>query len=162
MFFFLKIFFLVGVGIPLLPAVMQDAGWVSSCAVMLMISIFAGYAGSMMTEAMKYVPGNRHFEDRIEYASLCRFYLGTGPYWVVQVFLNMSLLSMNLVSILLTVQVMDWTIVRIFKCTCGLILLPDAGQHVGFQCVCPVVGLVSHSNSPFGDAMVIGIGFLVM
>ncbi len=154
---------MMGVGIPLLPTLFQQAGFVSPIVIMLVVALLSGLSASMLTESMKYVPGNRNFDDRIEYASLCKFYLGTGPYWLIQVFLNMSLLSVNIVSILLTVQVMDWTIVRVFTSTCGLVLLPVANKTVeGFQCISPVVGLCSHDNSPFGNAMVISIGFVVI
>ena len=153
---------MMGVGIPLLPALFLDAGFVTPIVVMFLVAVFSGYAGSMLAEAMKYVPGNTHFEDRIEYASLCKFYLGKWPYWFIQFLLNMSLLSMNLVSILLTVQVMDWTIIAIFKCSYGLVLVPSGCQSFGFQSVCvEAAGLASHANSPFGDAMVISLGFLV-
>jgi len=74
----------------------------------------------------------------------------------------MSLLSLNMVSILLTVQVMDWTIVRIFKCSYGLVLVPGSpAQHFGFNSVCPAVSLCTHANSPFGDAMLISLGYIV-
>lgn len=153
---------MMGVGIPLLPALFLEAGFVSPIAVIVLMAIFAGYAGSMLAEAMKYIPGNRDFDDRIEYASLCKFYLGKGWYWLIQFLLNMSLLSLNLVSILLTVQVMDWTIIAIFKCTYGLVLLPAGCEGFGFQSVClEAASVTSHANSPFGNAMVISLGFVV-
>lgn len=149
---------MMGVGIPLLPNLFVAAGFVTPTLVILLVALFSGLSGTMLTEAMKYVPGNRNFDDRIEYAALCRFYLGKWPYVVTQILLNFSLLSINLVSILLTVQVMDWTIVRIFDCSYGLVIEPN----FGFNATCPVVGLCSHNNSPFGDSMVISLGFLVV
>lgn len=152
---------MMGVGIPVLPTLLQQAGFVTPIVVILLVALVSGLAGTMLTEAMKYVPGNRNFDDRIEYASLCKFYLGTGPYWLVQVILNMSLLSVNILSILETVNVMDLTIVRIFNETCGLVLVPTAvNQTFGFDCVAPLG--CSHSNSPFGNSMVISVGFAVV
>lgn len=149
---------MMGVGIPLLPNMFQQAGFVTPLVSILLVAVFSGLAATMLAEAMKYVRGNKHYDDRVEYATLTKFYLGNVPYWIVQILLNLSLLSVNLVSILLTVQVMDWTIVRIFGCSCGLILEP----HPGFTCVCPATGMCSHSNSPFGDVMVISVGFVVV
>ncbi len=135
--------------------------------------------------------GNRHFDDRVEFASLAKFYLGRWPYVATQVVLNLALLSLNLVSILETVQVMDWyvvhisvvglgslflfsmcqarafltfghaenrTIVGIFNCTYGLTLTPTAA----FQRVCPPAISGGTCDSPFGDSMVIGLGYFVV
>lgn len=155
---------MMGVGIPLLPTLLQEAGFVTPIVVLVLVATISGLAATMLTEAMKYIPGNRNFDDRIEYASLCKFYLGNGPYWLIQVILNMSLLSVNILSILETVQVMDWTIVRIFNETCGLVLYPDhhtLNQTLGFECIFPA-DVCSHSNSPFGNSMVISVGFVVI
>jgi hypothetical protein len=108
---------MMGVGIPLLPNLFQQAGFVTPIVVMVIVALCSGLAGTMLTEAMKYIPGNRNFDDRIEYASLCKFYLGPGPYWLVQVILNLSLLSVNILSILLTVQVKNFLLFLFFKKT---------------------------------------------
>ena len=156
---------IMGAGIPLLPSAFQQAGLVVSCLATLVVAVVSGFAATMLAESMKFFPTNNnvHFSHRVEYSTLCKTYLGAGPFWMAQVLLNLSLLSMNLVSILLTVQVMDWTIVRIFGCTCGLILAPDhGGPDFGFRCVCFLANQCSHGDSPFQNAMVVGLGFVVV
>lgn len=121
------------------------------------VALLSGYSATMLTEAMKYLPGNKNFDDRVEFASLAKFYLGRWPYVATQIFLNLALLSLNLVSILETIQVMDWTLVGIFGCTYGLTLWPRAG----FQRVCPVT-TGNTCDSPFGQSMVVGLGYVVI
>ncbi len=111
----------------------------------------------MLCEAMKFYPDNRYFEKRVEFATLSKHFLGARFYLIVQILLNLSLLSMNLVSILQTVQVMDWLLVRIFGCTYGITFVPS----IAAKEVCPLVGTCLHQDSPFGNDMVIGLGFLV-
>lgn len=96
---------MMGVGIPILPNMFQQAGWVTPMIVIVAIALLSGLSATMLCEAMKYLPGNRYFDDRIEYASLCKFYLGKWPYMFTQLVLNLSLLSLNILSILVTVQV---------------------------------------------------------
>lgn len=154
---FLLVNNMTGAGTPLLPLMFQQAGWVVSTITLLLVTILSGLSATMLCEAMKQMPGNKHFQGRAEYATVARFYLGEWPYWITQLLLNLSLLSLNLVSMLETIQVLDWTIVRVFGCTCGLIFEPDPG----FRCVCPAVGTCLHQDSPFGHGMVIGCGYLL-
>jgi amino acid permease len=138
---------MMGVGLPLLPIMYQQAGFLVPTIVILFVAVFSGLAGNMLAEAMKYLPNNRDFEDRIEYSSLAKFYLGKWPYVLTQIILNLSLLSLNLVSILLTVQVMDWTLVAIFKCTYGVSIAPNPAAWS----VCHAVNstVIPNGNSPF-------------
>jgi hypothetical protein len=124
---------------------------------LVLVALFTGLAGTMLVEAMKLYPGNKHFGQRVEYATLARHFLGTKLYALTQLLLNLSLLSMNLVSMLQTIQVMDWLLVRIFGCTCGVTFWPELAA----KCVCPAVGTCVHQDSPFGQAMVMGTGYLV-
>jgi amino acid permease len=155
---------LSGPGIVLLPSLFIHAGFASSLTMLVVVSLLSGFSASMLAESMKYIPGNKHFDERIEYTALCKFYLGKYGYWIVQLFLNLSLLALNLVSILLTVEVMDRTLVRIFKCTWGLVLVPADGTHVGFNAVCPTAQMIldNTANSPFGNSMVISVGYLIV
>lgn len=150
---------MMGVGLPLLPMLLQQAGVVTPVFCIVFVALLSGYSATMLTEAMKYLPGNKNFDDRVEFASLAKFYLGRWPYILTQVFLNFALLSLNLVSILETVQVMDWTLVGIFTCTYGLTLWPE----VGFQSVCLPRGTPpTGCDSPFGSSMVVGLGYAVV
>ncbi len=148
---------MMGVGLPLLPMLLQQAGWVTPVLCIVAVALLSGYSATMLTEAMNCLPGNKNFEDRVEYASLAKFYLGSWPYFATQLFLNLALLSLNLVSILETIQVMDWTLVGIFGCTYGFTLWPV----VGFRRMCPVTA-GNTCDSPFGQSMVVGLGYVVI
>lgn len=58
----------------------------------------------------------------------------------------------------ISAKVMDWTIVAIFGCTYGIVLEPSPGAYA----VCPPVGTGMHSDSPFKDDMVVGLGYCVV
>lgn len=158
---FLLINNMMGVGLPLLPIMFQSAGLVVPSVVILCVAWFSGLSASMLAESMKYLPNNRDFEDRIEYSGLAKFYLGKWPYVFTQVVLNLALLSLNLVSILLTVQVMDWTLVAIFKCTYGFSIAPDPA----LLSVCQTANatLSPTGNSPFPQGqIVVSLGYAVV
>ena len=151
----------MGAGIPLLPSAFQSAGLVSSSVFTIVVAILAGLAATMLAEVTKQATSS----GGTEYSTLCKEHLGPNSFRLVQVILNLSLLSLNLVSILLTIQVMDWTIVRIFGCTCGLVLLSGgdtSSTAAGFDCVCFAANQCSRGDSPFQSDMVIGVGFLVV
>lgn len=115
--------------------------------------VASSLAGTMLAEAMRYVPGNEQYRDRVEFAALAHFFFGRAGYWTVQLFLNLSLLSINLVSILVSAQVMDLILIRLFGATGALEFYP----HPGWAW--------SHSDaavSPFGSAYVISLGLLMV
>lgn len=106
--------------------------------IMLYSCIVTTLGAAMLCEAMRYVPGNFGYKNRIEFAgisdcpsgsiltrpALSKFYYGDKFYYFVQIFLNISLQSVNIASIIETAQVMDLTILKIFGRTGGLEFYP--------------------------------------
>jgi hypothetical protein len=56
---------MMGVGLPLLPMLFQQAGVIPPLVTIVFVALLSGYAATMLTEAMKYLPGNRNFDDRV-------------------------------------------------------------------------------------------------
>ncbi len=152
---------MMGVGVPLLPIMFQQAGYVVPLLCIAIVSVLSYLAATMLTEAMKYLPGNTNFNERVEYSSLAKFYLGRWPYIATQIVLNLALLSLNLVSILLTVQVMDWTLLAVFGCTYGVAIAPNPSALS--VCKLATVTAVPTGNSPFEQGeIILSVGYAVV
>ncbi len=48
---------MMGVGLPLLPMLVQQAGWVTPIITILFVAVMSGLSATMLTESMKYLPG---------------------------------------------------------------------------------------------------------
>ncbi len=49
---------LTGPGLPLLPLMIQQAGYVVPVLALVAVAVLSAVSATMLTEAMKYVPGN--------------------------------------------------------------------------------------------------------
>ena len=59
----------------------------------------------MYCEAMRKIPGNEHFRDRIEYSSIVAYFFGRKAYIAAQIGLNGALQSLNVISVIQSAQV---------------------------------------------------------
>lgn len=139
-----------------IPLLYQNAGWVTPTICLVAMAIFGTLAASFLCEAMAALPGNHHFEGRVEFSTLVRFFFGKRGLIVAQIFINVSLQCANVASIIECAQVADETLIAIFKRSCGLQLYPK----FEWQCITQEVA----SDSPFLDSSfyLFTIGFLVM
>eukprot|EP01060_Flectonema_neradi_P026535 TRINITY_DN3555_c0_g1_i1.p1 TRINITY_DN3555_c0_g1~~TRINITY_DN3555_c0_g1_i1.p1 ORF type:complete len:472 (+),score=70.18 TRINITY_DN3555_c0_g1_i1:339-1754(+) len=78
----------------------------------------------MYCEAMRMIPGNEHFRGRIEYTSIVKHYFGSRMFKASQIGLNGALQSLNIISVIQSVQVMDQAISAIWGKSCGFNLTP--------------------------------------
>jgi hypothetical protein len=140
-----------------IPLVFQNAGWLTPTLCLLVMTILSSLASAFMCEAMACIPGNEHFQGRVEFATLVNFFFGTSGLVVSQIFINAALQCANIAAIIECSQVADTTIIAIFKKTCGLQLHP---HPFAWHCVSGS----SDSDSPFpdGEYYLFTIGFLVM
>jgi hypothetical protein len=72
---------------------------------MLFIMVVSSFASTMVVQAMTAVPGNESFQGRVELTGLSKYWLPRWGYWLTQVLLNFSLLSLNVSNIIVSAQV---------------------------------------------------------
>lgn len=98
---------ITGPGVPQLPNMFAEAGWLVPTLVFLAIWAMSSLSTTMYCEAMRRIPGNENFKGRIEYTTIVKHYFGNAAYWASQVGLNGALQSLNIISIIQSAQVMD-------------------------------------------------------
>ena len=121
---------ITGPGVPQLPNLFAEAGWLTPTMCFIAIWLMTSLSTAMYAEAMRRIPGNEHFRDRIEYTSIVRFYFGPKAYKLSQIGLNGALQSLNIVSVIQSAQVMDSALSAVFGESCALNLTPFANYNV--------------------------------
>jgi len=121
----------------------------------IVMTVISSFACTLLCESMANIPGNEEFEGRAELSTLAKAYFNKYGYWLVHVLLFISLQSLNIGAIIISAQVMDATLIAIFKWTCAL----EVSPHFGF--------VVAHSiaeeqDTPFVDGIYITLGFLII
>lgn len=129
---------ITGPGIPQLPNMFAEAGWLYPTLCIFAIWAMSTMASGMYCEAMRKIPGNEHFKGRIEYSTIVKHYFGQKWYVAAQIGLNGALQSLNIISVVQSAQVMDAAIAAIFGKSCGLNLTP-------FQSVWRDAGAAPHN-----------------
>jgi len=122
-----------GPGIPSLPNMFAEAGWLLPILCLLGVYFMTTLSSCMFCEAMERMPGNRGFRGRSEYSTVVFHYFGRRWYLAAQVGLNGALQSLNIISVVQSAQVMDVAISALFGKTCALNLTPfpitDPSNH---------------------------------
>lgn len=139
-----------------MPLLFLHAGWLTPTLCLIAMSILGTLASGFLCEAAAIIPGNHHFEGRVEFSTLVSFFFGKKGLIVAQIFINISLQCANVASIIECAQVADEAIIKIFGRSCGLQIAP----HFEFQCVHDA----NDSDSPFyaSSFYLFTIGFLIM
>jgi len=111
---------ITGPGVPGLPNVFAEAGWLMPTVCILVVWVVTTLSASMYCEAMRCIPGNEHFQGRAEYTVVVEHYF--GPRWVLasRFGLNGALQSLNVISVVLSAQVVDNAISAAFGKSCAL------------------------------------------
>lgn len=129
-----------GPGMLGIPLVFQQAGWLVPILILCTIYIVSSFASTMICETMNLVPGNSHYQERLEFSTVIKHYFGVKAYYVCQLFYNLSLTTMNIASILVSAQVMDEFIVFCFGQSYAIqffprfdIVVADASQAIPFE-----------------------------
>jgi len=115
---------ITGPGIPGLPNLFVEAGWLFPVIVTLGIWLMTTLSASMYCEAMRCIPNNEHFRNRIEFSTIVKYYFGHSWYVAAQIGLNGALQSLNIISVIQSAQVMDNALSVLFGSTVGLNLTP--------------------------------------
>jgi hypothetical protein len=111
---------------------------------------------------MRLIPGNKHFQGVVEFATLVNFYFSERP-WIhilAQFCLYGAIQSNAIQSIVLSAQTLDNVLIDIFGKTCGLAVPPLINNVTS---VWHCVHETSDTASPFGDTLVFStIGYLLV
>ncbi|KAJ3000660.1 hypothetical protein HDV02_004345 [Globomyces sp. JEL0801] len=144
-----------GPGLPFAPANFQNPGIAFTGLCYLIMMFVSAYASLFIVEAMQALPGNRHFQGDVEYATMINFYFDQNSHILGQFMLYGALQSTAIQGIVLSSQAIDKLFVDIFKKACGIAL---TGDHPGWRCV----ATQGTGPSPFGDdLMLFTLGFFV-
>ncbi|KAJ3288464.1 hypothetical protein HDU79_004821 [Rhizoclosmatium sp. JEL0117] len=113
------------------------------------------------------MPGNRHFQGTVEYATLINFYFGPVEHIVGQLLLYGAIQSQAMNNIVLSAQTFDNIFVDLFHKTCGVTLARN-GLDFGWKCFSNDNSTswavdASVGGSPFGDQpMLFTLGLLAV
>jgi hypothetical protein len=175
---------ITGPGVPQLPNMFIESGWLFPTVTILGIWAMTSLSTVMYAEAMRKIPGNEHFRGRLEYTSIVDYYFGRKAYVASQIGLNGALQSLNIISVIQSAQVMDNAIAAIWGNTCafdlspfsvdsvdaggsgsgnaGLVVLPQSTEF--WSCIntggAPNFVTVGGGN-PWGSHVVVTMGFIV-
>ncbi|KAI8902864.1 hypothetical protein BC833DRAFT_571884, partial [Globomyces pollinis-pini] len=138
-----------GPGLPFAPQAFQNPGYVFSSWCYVIFMFVSGFSILLTIESIQAIPGNKHFQGNVEYATMINFYFGSTAHIVGQIFLYGCLQSNSIQGIVLSAQAIDKLLIDIFGKTCGLVL---SGSATGWQCV----RSAGSAPSPFGNDWVLG------
>ncbi|TPX60874.1 hypothetical protein SpCBS45565_g07390 [Spizellomyces sp. 'palustris'] len=148
---------MTGPGVPFTPATFQQSGWLFPTILFVIFGLVSALSILFIIEAMQAVPGNKHFQGTVEFATLINFYFGDVAHYLGQFLLYGALQANAMQSIVIMAQTFDSILIDIFGKTCGLAL---SGPNPGWFCV------ASNSTefpSPFGDIwMLFTLGLLLV
>eukprot|EP00047_Mylnosiga_fluctuans_P023645 m.142786 g.142786 ORF g.142786 m.142786 type:complete len:543 (-) comp9654_c0_seq5:255-1883(-) len=162
-------------GMVQIPATFQGAGWLFPTTIFLVMTALSCLAALYLCKAVSWVQGNREFTKRVEFSGFARAVFPRWLYLLTVAVLIFSFTANNISAIVVSAQVMDSTIVAVTRHTCALVIYDrdshtshynnatnttiTTGSDAVFRCIDNVP---PGSDSPFGRAYVISIGFLVV
>ena len=179
---------ITGPGVPQIANMFAESGWVFPTVTCLVICVMSSVSAGMYSikliypkhikqykqllpgmycEAMRMIPGNEHFKGRIEYTSIVKHYFGGNMFKLSQIGLNGALQSLNVISVIQSVQVMDQAISAIWGESCGLNLTPFSlsNQHGPLNASTDIWSCMDANSLSDGNAWgchcVISIGFVI-
>jgi len=143
---------LAGPTIVSMPALAQEAGWLSVVLVQVIVAAFAVVCGYMLIGAMRRMPGNGDFEQRVEFSNLAKFYLPHEIYLFVMLCYHSNSILSLMSLIIQSGQVIDYVILNLNGCSPGL----DLGA-MAYVC-----GTRTDSVTPFGDINVLSSSMIIV
>ena len=135
------------------PMIFQQAGWVLTTVVMIVLSFIANLAPLLLTEAQAMIAGNETFDQDVEYIGIVKYYLPKWVFYAFQAIINIYILAVNMAAIRVSSQAVDSFLILAFKHTYGLQFYPHAG---GVKIYGP--------NDWYGSNLVLGIplGYVIL
>ena len=158
-----------GPAIPYTAANFANTGWlftilayVTLQLTQILFTFLSGFNSMFLIESMQAIPGNKHFQGKVEFSTLVNFFFGPRLHVIGQFILYAAIQSNAIQSLVLTSQVCifnkstDRFIMDIAGSTCGLTM--------SFQWMCVQKGIIAvGSPSPFDQTfMIFTYGFLAV
>mmetsp|Transcript_34741 Transcript_34741/g.55878 ORF Transcript_34741/g.55878 Transcript_34741/m.55878 type:complete len:606 (-) Transcript_34741:301-2118(-) len=147
---------ITGPGLVVLPLAFQQSGWFVTTFLTVLLGLLAAVTCCMIAESMTCIPGNEHFQGRVEFTYLAKRFLSRKAFLAVLCLFILSLVTTNISSIVESGQVLDKALLAA-GAACALELYPDPK----FLCITDD-NSDSGSDSVFGDKYVISVGFLAI
>jgi hypothetical protein len=148
-----------------LTSIYLTAGWVPATLLFVAVGLMCAQVSVYLVEAMQMVPGNWNFEKRVELMYMAKRYLGKPLFWTAMAFFVLNVQLNNIGSIIVSTQQADWTIMAFGVPSYALELYPNFSfvhsEVINFSAV-GNDSSVGTADSPFGDAYVISLGFLIV
>ncbi|TPX44009.1 hypothetical protein SeMB42_g04472 [Synchytrium endobioticum] len=146
---------MTGPGIVTIPLIFQTGGWVVPVVTFLIMMVLTAMGSLCLIEAMSKFPGNRQFEQNVEYTVLVHQFYGRGWYYLTHLFIYGSMQSINIASIIVSIQTLDSFLITVFGGTCGFSIAPTQGILCIYR--------QTDTNSPFdGNVMLMTAGFVLL
>lgn len=133
-----------------LPGLFQQTGWVPCMVAIVICAVWTTQSGLYLSQAM------RGFKGRVEFNRLAYSLLPRWGYYIAVAVLCSVFFFQNLANILMTSQVMDETLLAMFKVSCSLDL-----QSFTPLCVHADTDQIV-TDSLFGDSYVITVGYVIV
>ncbi|KAJ3178664.1 hypothetical protein HDU87_003487 [Geranomyces variabilis] len=140
---------MTGPGVPFTSATFQESGWFFPTILFFAFALVSALSVLFIIEAMQAVPGNKHFQGTVEFATLINFYFGNVAHYVGQFLLYGALQSNAMQCIVLMAQTLDNILIDVFGKTCALAI---GGPNAGWYCVAEIS---DDFPSPFGNTFIL-------
>ncbi|KAJ3023275.1 hypothetical protein HKX48_003726 [Thoreauomyces humboldtii] len=140
---------MTGPGVPFTQATFQQSGWFFPTILFLAFALVSALSVLFIIEAMQAVPGNKHFQGTVEFATLINFYFGNMAHYVGQFLLYGALQSNAMQCIVLMAQTFDNILIDVFGKSCALV---PHGPNAGWYCVAKISDTFP---SPFEDTFIL-------
>jgi hypothetical protein len=158
-----------GPGFLVIPMVFQCSGWVVPTIVFIVMCIASSFSATFLTDAIARIPGNSHFERRIEFPCVFGEFFGPRTKTLAEAMLLGCFLSQIVASIVASAQLADSMIVALspYSTTYAIQMFPSPGL---VSWTAPIHtsndtgGVCRNEMSPFQDssALLITAGYAVL
>lgn len=148
----------------LLPALFKSAGWLFPTLMFFAASAITSWASIFLARAIALLPGNHHFEHRVEFAGLAKLLFPRWLYLLTIGVLIFTFQASNISAITVGAQVADETLLATAGKSCALVIFsPDGDLSPGWTCISKAISSDSGSaqDSPFGQAYTVSLGYLI-
>ena len=104
---------ITGPAVVSLPTLFQESGWFTPVMLLWIFTVISSFAATCMVQAMSVIRGNEKFKERVELPTLAQIYFPNHPwvFWATSGLLNFSLTALNVSSIIVCAQTMDFMFV---------------------------------------------------
>ncbi|CAE7455558.1 unnamed protein product [Symbiodinium sp. CCMP2592] len=116
---------LLGPGIANFSGMYQQSGWLVPTSLVVVCVLSSLASSAMLLASIRAYPGNKDYDVRVEYGTLCRHYLPRSVAVIFQGLFQLAMLSANVSNIIQTAQVCDYLFVDIAGASCAIEVFPD-------------------------------------